>query len=79
MSMTDLNNHLAQVLQNLENEGLLRQLVPLTRSEQGEIVVAGRTYLNLSGNDYLGLAANSGLVADFYSRMQPGSLLDQFS
>lgn len=76
--MTDLNNHLAQLLQNLEHEGLLRQLVPLTRSEQGEIVVAGRTYLNLSGNDYLGLAANTGLVADFYSRMQPGSLLDQF-
>ncbi len=76
--MTTLNHHLEQQLQNLRHKGLLRELVPLTQSGEGRIVVSGATYLNLSGNDYLGLAGNRELVSEFYSRMSPDSLLDQF-
>jgi 8-amino-7-oxononanoate synthase len=76
--MNALSHHLEQQLQNLQQAGLLRRLVPLNQSGGGRIVVSGTTYLNLSGNDYLGLAANRHLVSEFYSRISPDSLLDQF-
>lgn len=76
--MNDLNQHLACQLQNLEQEGLRRHLVPLAQLGGGRIDVSGKTYLNLSGNDYLGLASNRELIAEFYSRIKPESLLEQF-
>ena len=76
--MNDLNQHLAQQLQNLEQEGLLRHLVPLTQLSGGRIDVSGKTYLNLSSNDYLGLAANREFISSFYAQLKPESLLEQF-
>lgn len=76
--MNDLNQHLARQLQSLEQEGLRRRLVPLTQLSDGRIDVAGKTYLNLSGNDYLGLASSRELIAEFYSQLKPASLLEQF-
>lgn len=76
--MNDLNHHLEQKLLNFERDGLLRRLVPLAPSGEGRIIVDGATCLNLSGNDYLGLAGNQALVAEFYRRMTPDSLLERF-
>jgi len=76
--MNDLNQHLAHQLQNLEQEGLLRNLVPLTQLSSGRIDVSGKTYLNLSSNDYLGLAANKEFISAFYAQLKPESLLEQF-
>ena len=76
--MNDLNQHLAQQLQKLEQEGLLRHLVPLAQLSGGRIEVSGKTYLNLSGNDYLGLASNRELISEFYSQLRPESLMEQF-
>ena len=76
--MNDLNQHLAHQLQNLEQEGLLRNLVPLTQLSGGRIDVSGRTYLNLSSNDYLGLASNKEFISAFYAQLKPESILEQF-
>lgn len=76
--MNGLDNHLAGQLHNLEQQGLLRRLVPLTQSGGNRIDVSGKNCLNLSGNDYLGLAANRELVEEFYSRQNPESLLERF-
>jgi len=76
--MNDLNQHLAHQLQNLEQEGLLRHLVPLTQLSDGRIDVSGKTYLNLSSNDYLGLASNKKFISKFYAQLKPESLLEQF-
>ena len=76
--MNDLDLHLEHQLRKFEDDGLLRRLVPLAPSGGGRIVVAGATRLNLSGNDYLGLAGNRELVAEFYRRITPDSLLERF-
>ncbi len=76
--MNDLKQHLAHQLQNLKQEGLLRHLVPLTQLGGGRIDVAGKTYLNLSSNDYLGLASNKECISAFYAQLKPESLLEQF-
>jgi len=76
--MNDLNQHLANQLHKLTQEGLLRQLAPLTQLSGGRIDVSGKTYLNLSGNDYLGLASDKKLISKFYSQLKPESLLEQF-
>ena len=52
--------------------------MPLAQLSSGRIDVSGKTYLNLSGNDYLGLASNRELIAEFYSQLKPASLLEQF-
>ena len=76
--MHNLNNHITTQLHDLDRQGLMRRLVPLVQSEGGRIVVSGKTYINLSGNDYLGLASNRELISSFYSRLTPDSLLEQF-
>lgn len=46
-----------------EQEGLLRRLRTIERSEGVHVVIDGRRLLNFSGNDYLGLAGHPDLVA----------------
>lgn len=58
--MTDYNN----ILYQLEQSGNLRQLRN-TRSEGKYIVHEGRRYLNLSSNDYLGVACDLELQREF--------------
>lgn len=76
---TDLYQQLAAELREHEAKGLGRSLVPVERTDQGRLLVAGRTCLNLSGNDYLGLAANRALLTELYSRISDRTLLAHFS
>jgi len=73
--MHDLNRHLAQQLQNMTNDGLLRRLVPLSSLGDGYVTAGGRSFLNLSGNDYLGLGADRELIAQFYRQLTPENVL----
>lgn len=77
--MTDLDLHLAAELQDLASQGLSRRLVPMVRAEGGQVVVDGRPCLNLSGNDYLGLAGDRDLVASLYRGLDAEALLEEFS
>jgi len=76
--MMDLDFELKNKLRELEEIGLLRNLVPVKILEQGRIGTAGQTWLNLSGNDYLGLASNREMISEFYRRMKTDTLLENF-
>ncbi len=49
-------------LSGLARNGLLRELEPLQSPQGPEVVIAGRTLVNFSSNDYLGLAAEPALA-----------------
>lgn len=79
MTMAGLNQQLTDELRELTSDGLKRTLIPVNRQGKGRIAVAGVNFLNLSSNDYLGLAANRELIEKFYETLEPASLLDRFS
>jgi 8-amino-7-oxononanoate synthase len=56
----------------------LRHLVPVIHLDHGRIDINGRTYLNLAGNDYLGLATNRTLLADFHREQNSANLLEDY-
>lgn len=66
-----MNNHLAdfaQTLAELKAIGQFRQLPQL--DHQGKMIVKdGRTMLNMSSNDYLGLANDDALKSEFLKTM----------
>lgn len=68
-SMTNLDHRLREQLQSLDTQGLLRSLVPIKPLAHGRIELDGKQYLNLSGNDYLGLGSNVALLREFYARL----------
>ncbi|MBE0583513.1 MAG: 8-amino-7-oxononanoate synthase [Desulfofustis sp.] len=61
---------------------MLRRLQPYGRRRGGsEVELGGRVLLNLSSNDYLGLAGDSALLSRFYESMASGGpeVLERFS
>ncbi|WP_456385064.1 aminotransferase class I/II-fold pyridoxal phosphate-dependent enzyme [Desulfolithobacter sp.] len=76
---TSLHKRLANRLERLEAEGLRRDLVELIPGPFTRIRVNGLDYLNLAGNDYLGLAADPGLVRLFYDSLDDRNLLERFA
>lgn len=58
-------------LQQIESSGLLRQLRSLSASTEGHSVVNGARMLNLSSNDYLGLAVDDALRESFVQSQLP--------
>lgn len=74
--MSVLHQQLAEDLGEIEQQGQLRHLVPVTHLDHGRIDIDGRRYLNLAGNDYLGLAANRELLASFFRRQTADNLLE---
>jgi 8-amino-7-oxononanoate synthase len=65
-------------LEKLRAEGRLREFKPLTGRNGCRIVYRDREMLNLTSNDYLGLAGDRSLHQKFYSSMADGNLLDNF-
>ena len=65
-------------LDDIRSLGLARNLLELGISGEGRVVYQGREYLNLAGNDYLGLAADRDLVAAFYDQINEQTILARF-
>ncbi len=78
MPLTNLNRDLEHQIRQIQQDHRLRSLAPLRQLEHGRIADAGRDYLNLSGNDYLGLAANREMVGQFYQQLNPAAMLATF-
>lgn len=60
-----------------ENEAF-RTLKTLANRSGNSVGFRGRQMVNLSSNDYLGLAADRELLSDFYSTLGAGGLVDSF-
>lgn len=65
---TEFTQDLAARLADLEAANQLRRLDPMEHEAGGALIAAdGRRFVNLAGNDYLGLADNAGFRGAFYA------------
>lgn len=76
MSIT--NNFYADSLDKLSLHGRLRELKPLIGRDGCRIVHHGKEMLNLTSNDYLGLAGDKALHQKFFDSITRENLLDNF-
>ncbi len=76
--MNPLENCLYNRLQALDEQGLRRTVTPIQAIDNSRIQVEQKHYLNLSGNDYLGIAGNSELIQAFYAGLEPENLQDRY-
>jgi 8-amino-7-oxononanoate synthase len=65
-------------LEKLQAEGRLRKLKPLSGRNGCHIIFNDRNLLNLTSNDYLGLAGDKFLHKKFYATMSDDNLLNNF-
>ncbi len=73
-----MNPDYQEDLARLAQCGRLRQLRPLAGRRGCRIQSQGRELLNLSSNDYLGLAGDSSLLRRFYAGMDGENLLEGY-
>ncbi len=76
--MTRFEQRIKARLDDIRAQGLARNLLELGISGGGRVVYQGRKYLNLAGNDYLGLAADPKLAARFYDQLDEQTILAHF-
>jgi 8-amino-7-oxononanoate synthase len=76
--MSVLHQQLREQLDAINQQGQLRHLAPVTHLDQGRIDIDGRQYLNLAGNDYLGLATNRELLQAFFREQTDDNLLERY-
>ncbi|MEA3469525.1 MAG: 8-amino-7-oxononanoate synthase [Thermodesulfobacteriota bacterium] len=65
-----MSSRYGKKLQILEAKGRLRSLHPLKRRDEGRVEYNGRSLLNLSSNDYLGLGQDIDLRNRFYQGLE---------
>ena len=65
-------------LARLAEEGRLRTLHPLSGREGCHVIDRGSNLLNLTSNDYLGLAGDRQLLRTFYAEMYEENVLKEF-
>ncbi len=68
----------SETLAHLKETGRLRELRPLAGRKGCRVSYAGREMLNLTSNDYLGLAGDEALHERFYGQMAGSSLVDDY-
>lgn len=76
--MQAFEHRLQQEQQQRQDQGLERRLYTVQAAGQGRIVSNRHAFLNLAGNDYLGLGSNQELVAEFYKSLAPENCLELY-
>ena len=66
-------------LEQMKQSGMYRQLRPLSNRSAGTVKSDGTTLINLSSNDYLGLASNISLIEEFYAQRTDRNTMDRFA
>jgi len=65
-------------LNDLQEKGRFRELRDLKKLENGFVEWKGKRFLNLSSNDYLGIAHNTELHQEFFSMIGDSDILNDF-
>lgn len=73
-----MTEHFDEALNTLKQQGRLRTLKPLSGRNGCRVIYGGREMLNLTSNDYLGLAGSHELHRAFYHRLESSQILDEF-
>ncbi|MDH4318687.1 MAG: aminotransferase class I/II-fold pyridoxal phosphate-dependent enzyme, partial [Desulfobulbaceae bacterium] len=79
--MNAINDRLHHRLAKIEAEGRLRSLTATSPVDGGRVYAtdAGIEAVNLSGNDYLGLAGKRTFIAEFYEKIRRENCLEDYS
>ena len=70
---------LREELEQMRSSGMYRSLRPLSNRGAGTVEQGGSTMINLSSNDYLGLAGNLALIEQFYSLRTQATTMDRYA
>lgn len=73
-----MHSGLKEKLEKLQKSGRLRQFKPLGRREGSYSHYENRDMINLTSNDYLGLASDRALLESFYERCNQENLFENF-
>lgn len=73
-----MTDNFKKQLQNWKETGQLRQLRPLSGRTEQHVTHNGKKLLNLSSNDYLGLATDTTLLKQFYAKQTEDNLIDLY-
>lgn len=73
-----MDNNYTQELQKLADKGQLRQFRPLSAKEGCNVEYGGRTMLNMTSNDYMGIGGDRKIHEDFYKDLNDQTLLSGF-
>jgi len=71
-------NHFQQQLDELKDAGQLRQLREFSDRNGCYVTYNEKQLLNLSSNDYLGLATDKMLLKNFYAQQTDNNIIDLF-
>lgn len=73
-----MSSDYGQVVEQLEASGRMRHLRPLSQRQGCRVEYNGTRMLNLTSNDYLGLAGNREVHESFYKDLGSDKILDKF-
>lgn len=70
---------ISEELALLQQSGMMRRLQPLSGRGGGWVDCRGRRLINLSSNDYLGLAGDTALLDEFYAQRTDDNAMERYS
>jgi 8-amino-7-oxononanoate synthase len=76
--MENIYNKYIEQLETIKENNLLRSLKTITSRSGKFIVFNNKKCLNLSSNDYLGLATDAELTREFYSGLTRNNLIEEY-
>jgi 8-amino-7-oxononanoate synthase len=69
---------LTEQLRALAEQGIQREILAVQPTASARLCRQGREYLNLAGNDYLGLGGHPALIREFYAALDQENLVEQY-